>query len=279
MSLSSGQGNQIKIDAAKDAALSFLESVQVGINPDIQVGLISFSDSVTVINTLTSDKNSLTNAINSLSANGNTAIGDAIQTAVERIRQERDPNASCFIVLMTDGMSNSDKIAQPSQAAQSAAQNNIVVDAVAFGSDADVNTCQSISGAGNGQYFYAATGNQLVSSFQKIASSIVSPALHYGSRIMMLIAIPLILFLPEIEKGTYTIVKTISTTVLKRPSSMQGPRCPNCERLNRSGSRFCGFCKAPLFQEGVRCSICGHISRPGAKFCGNCRAKLTAGVD
>jgi uncharacterized protein YegL len=273
----SGTGIQLKIDALKDAALNFVQAAQVGSNPNIRVGLISFSDVVSVNSGLTSDRNLLYSGINSLSPNGMTAVGDAIQQAVVRLEQERNPDASCFIVLMTDGQSNSDTVATPLTAAGQASQNNIVVDAVAFGADANVTACQEISAKGNGQFFYAATSDQLVSSFAGIAASFVSPVLHYGSRILMLIAIPLILFLPEIEKGTHTIVRSFSTTVLKRPAPVGGVRCPRCEHLNRAESKFCGACNAPLAPAGVKCQKCGHVSRTGAKFCGNCRSRLESG--
>jgi uncharacterized protein YegL len=273
----SGQGSQTKIDALKDAALSFIQEAQVGSNPNIRVGLISFSNVVSVDSGLTSDRTLLYGKVNSLTAGGGTAVGDAIQNAVVRLNQEKNPDASCFVILMTDGISNSDQSATPLQAADQASQSSIVVDTVAFGADADTATCKDISVRGHGQYYYAANSDQLVSSFAGIAASFVSPVLHYGSRFLMLVAIPLILFLPEIEKGTSTIVRSISNTVLKRPPQAEGIRCPECEHLNRAESKFCGACNARLAPIGVKCPRCGYLSRTGAKFCGNCRARLESG--
>jgi len=282
---------QMKLDAAKTAAQSFLNTLNVGANPDIRVGLIVFSDDTYQKSSLSTDKNMLINKIGGLYPIAGTAVGDGIQAAVDALNQERGAGATCAIVVMTDGNSNSDHVVSmdPAQApliaADHANQSSIAVYSVAFGTDADITMCQQIASRGGGQYFYAANGNQLVSSFVGIASSFVSPALHYGSRILMLIAIPLILFLPEIEKGTSTIIRTFNTTVLKKPVPPPGIRCPQCEHMNRFDAKFCGSCRAPLTPSGasaagnlpgVRCPRCGHVSRAGAKFCGNRRAKLEA---
>jgi uncharacterized protein YegL len=270
MADSVGTGFQTKIDAAKEAAMNFLQAAQIGSNTNIEVGVISFSDTVQVVSPLTSNYNTLVNSINSLYAEGATSVGDAIQVAVNSIEQNKQPDVTYVIVLMTDGMSNSDVVASPQAAASYASQNGVTVDSVAFGADADVYTCQQIANIGNGQYFYAANGNDLVSSFKGIASSLVSPAMHYGSRVMMLIAIPLVLFLPEIEKGTMIVAKSISTTVLKRPPTIEGIKCPKCNHFNRPDAKFCGGCSAPLLSAATRCPRCGHTRRAGARFCGSC---------
>jgi Ca-activated chloride channel family protein len=284
---SSGTGAQTKIDAAKEAALTFVQDAQVGTKPNIQVALISFSDSVYLNCPLTSDVAKLNNAINQLNSIGGTALGDGLQEAVDQIKMAKESGTAYFIVSMTDGCTNSDRRSTPVDAADDAANNGITVYSVAFGADADITTCQQIAIRGNPSdpdavanfYFFAASGSQLVQNFKQIATSVISPTLHYGSRILMMIAIPLILFLPELEKGATILTRAVQTTILKRPPTMQGIRCPNCEHMNRGDAKFCGSCRSPLYLSHATCPRCGEPVRPGAKFCGKCRLRLETEED
>ncbi len=52
--------------------------------------------------------------------------------------------------------------------------------------------------------------------------------------------------------------------------------CPACGRLIEAGSRFCGYCGAPIAQAQApaTCPQCGQPIEPGARFCVYCGAPL-----
>lgn len=276
MAQSVEMGGHSKLESAKDASMGFLQVACLGSNPNVKVGLITFSTNVYVESHITSDPSILFSKIQGLSPQAETSVGDAIQKGVDILVQEGEISSNLVIVVMTDGNSNADHVVSndpmiaPLLAADHANQSHIVVHAVAFGNDANLGVCQEIAKRGGGQYFFAATGDDLVAAFGGIASSFVSPVIHYSARILMLIAIPLILFLPEIEKGATTIFKAISTTVHKKP----GVRCPACGGLNEHQSRFCRYCGKLVGALGKPCPRCKHINRDKAKFCSRCGANL-----
>src|SRR5262245_32845057 len=48
--------------------------------------------------------------------------------------------------------------------------------------------------------------------------------------------------------------------------------CPQCQRENRTGAKFCSTCGAKL---DLSCPACGTVNEPGAAFCDNCGTALT----
>jgi uncharacterized protein YegL len=270
--------NGQKLDAAKEAATAFLRKLDLSSSPDIRVGIITFSTDVDVVEHLTTDENSLISAVQSLTALENTALGDAIKTAADMLIQEGSISSNRTIVAMTDGASNVDQIMLPLDAADYASQNHVVVHSIAFGSDPESlqarPTLQEIARRTGGRYYFATTGTELISVYREIASSFVSPALHYGSRLLILIALPLVLFLPELQKGASTVYKTVLTTVLKKPIGAKSVKCPECGRRNRATARFCGSCRSPMAAIGINCPRCGYINRAEARFCAKCAWRL-----
>jgi Ca-activated chloride channel homolog len=93
-SLSMGDGG--KLDAAIDAAIEFLDLLEPG-----DEGLvIGFSDSVTVLQDLTSNRSELSAAIRKVTASGGTALYDAIFRASERLAQF---DGRRVLLLLSDG--------------------------------------------------------------------------------------------------------------------------------------------------------------------------------
>jgi len=274
LDVSGSMGGQ-KIVDLQNAAVAFVNTLNLSGAQNIRVGLVVYADNAMHLLSLTNDPNALITAIQGLSAGGSTAMFDGTKVAVDHLVQEGNSSATWIIVLMTDGNENSSHlITSAQQVADNAVQNHVAVHCIGFGSDANVDMLKYIAQKTGGRYLFASTGLDLISKFSFLASAIVSPALHYGSRILMAIAIPIILFLPEIEKGASTIIRAISTTVLKRPVEVKGVKCPECGRMNRSGSRFCGACRTPLGATERPCPRCGYVNRVGARYCGRCRASL-----
>jgi uncharacterized protein YegL len=275
LDVSGSMGNPLtKIADLQTAAVAFINTLNLSGTHNIRVGIVVYESNAVHLLSLTNDPNALIAAIQGLGPLGSTAMGDGIKLAVDHLVQEGNSSAYWVIVLMTDGQENNSHNMQPIPAADFAVQNHVVVHCIGFGSDAAVDLLRDIARRTGGQYLFASTGQDLISKFSFLASAIVSPALHYGSRILMARAIPIILFLPEIEKGASTIIRAISTTVLKRPVEVKGVKCPECGRMNRSGSRFCGACRTPLGVTERPCPRCGYVNRVGARYCGRCRASL-----
>lgn len=270
-SMNDVSGNVTKLSAAKSAASEFITILSQSGTGNFKAAIVSFSSNTTVVSTLTSNNMSLLSAVQPLVAWGSTALGDAIVTSVDLLSTQ---GGKSDIVLMTDGKSNAGTI-QPNIAAEYAARHNIVVHAVAFGRDADDRTLRIIADETKGGYYFAASGSELVSVYQTIAKSYISPIMHYGSRALMLIALPLLLFLSEIQKGASTVYKTILSTVMKSETPISvGIRCPECGHDNRPAARFCASCRSALVKGIVRCSRCGKENRKGARFCKGCGTKL-----
>jgi uncharacterized protein YegL len=269
----SGSMTGEKIEALKSAAREFLTTLSLS-SSNIRVGIVVYSSDAQQITSLTKDMSNLRYAIQSLNAGGSTALGDGVKIAVDHLKQEGNSSLAWVIVLMTDGGENNSHLVQPpvmSNAANYAAQNHVTVDCIGFGGDVREGDLRDMASRTQGKYYFASTGSQLINIFGQVAQTFVSPVLHYGSRILMLVAIPLVLFLPELERGASTVIRAFSTTILKRPPGIKGIRCPECGRLNRLDAKFCGSCQTPLITGGKKCPRCGYSNRHGARFCANCR--------
>lgn len=227
-----------KIEYAKNAAYVFVDTLLQNNQTGYRVGLITFSGHVTVISKITTDANHLKDGISEIRLGDYTAVGDAIGTATQSLSQEGRSDEGKTILLLTDGMSNtgSDPISQ----ARVAAQNDITIYSVGYGSDADSTTLSMISSITGGQYYSASSGSQLISSFGKIANLIISPVAHYGSRTLILIAIPILLFIPAIEKGMVTMVEKFEATMIKKKKTQVF--CPKCGQSNPVTVKFCAKC-------------------------------------
>jgi uncharacterized protein YegL len=272
-----------KIEDAKKSASEFVNIIAPDINSNFTIGLIAFSDDAEVVVHLTHDTSALSSAIGSLAPLENTAMSDALKLASEMLMKEGTKGAQSVIVLMSDGLTNADKYSTPNEAADLAIENGIQVYTVAFGSDADASLLQLIASRTGGQYYYASTGADLVKSFSTIAQTLltVSPAAHYGSRLMVLSALPLVVFLPQIERGVTLAYEGLTTMLRKQPTTLKRDVytravCSRCEFPIRPGAAFCSRCGLRLGRAGVsmRCRGCGTPLRAGARFCKRCGSQV-----
>src|SRR5205085_742007 len=96
-----------KIDAAKAAAHQFVAHKL----PNDQIAIVAFSDQPHVLTAFTADGASLDRAIDSLTANGETALWDAVGTGLGLLQQRPDlqPN----LVLLSDGKDTVSAIHKP----------------------------------------------------------------------------------------------------------------------------------------------------------------------
>ncbi len=282
---SGSMADNSKLYFAKEAASAFVNTLQLNGTSAHQIGLISFSDSAVQAVSMTNNLDSLNNGIEELNANGGTAMGDGILLAVQLLEDQGRPNTSKTIVLLSDGVSNIGIL--PHSAAQYASSANVTIYSVGYGYDADVFTLHALASSTNGDYFAASSGQEVASIFDEIAKSLISPISHYSSRVMMLVAIPILLFIPAIEAGLTAMMGIADAPVRRNVSNRI---CPYCQHSNRQVAKFCLKCGKPLQQSSQymqsqtqepkiskqndimnsQCSNCKHHNRQTAKFCLKC---------
>ena len=241
--VSGSMADQSKITFAKNAATEFVNAFQLDQSSGYRIGLISFEARVNTLANLTDDPSGLKDAISRLRAEGDTAMGDAITTANNLLLQEASSDVTKTVLLLTDGISNTGM--SPITAAQNAKGSGLTIFTVAYGNDADTSTLNQVATMTGGKFYKALSGQDLVTTFGNIADVMISPVAHYGSRTLILVAIPILLFIPVIERGVSTIIQKAEATILdKKPTPR--PTCPKCNSINRIASKFCSKCGNPM---------------------------------
>jgi len=151
----SGSMQGEKLEQAQEAFLTFLSLIK---GEQERIGLIVFSSGVQEVmplSELATNRDVLRLTIAGLSAGGDTAFLDAVNLAYERLQSRQDSERINAIVVMTDGKENNSRIRLRDLAAKLEQGNRsgvpVVIFCVAYGSDADMNTLERISGATGGQ--------------------------------------------------------------------------------------------------------------------------------
>ncbi len=184
-SMTAGDLRPNRLAAAKQAARAFVDAL-----PDsAEVGVVSFSSSAGVTMPLTRDADAARRAIDGLSAEGGTAIGDGLELALAQLAQrpadERGERAPALVVLLSDGQQTTGRTL-PEQAATRARQEGVTVHTVGIGERGaaprvlggrlavglDEATLQRIAETTGGQYFYAAEASQLERIYADLGSRV-----------------------------------------------------------------------------------------------------------
>ena len=122
-----------RLRAAQDAALTFADEVP----RQFQVGLVSFSGQANLLVAPTTDRAVLRRAIDGLTPDGATAVGEAVITSLDAIRTVQDagdegqPLESARIVVLSDGATTVG--VPPRLAADEAKQAGVPIYTVALG--------------------------------------------------------------------------------------------------------------------------------------------------
>ena len=175
-----------RFEAAKTAAIEFVKEL-----PDkYNVAVVSMAGSASILVPPTLAHNTVENAINGIQLQDSTAIGEGIFTALRALGQApRDPNdpdsvAPGAIVLLSDGSNTVGRA--PQQGAALARQAKVPVYTIAYGTEngfvdlegkrepvpVDHAAMKQIAQISNGQYFAAATAEQLKAVYQNIGSEV-----------------------------------------------------------------------------------------------------------
>jgi VWFA-related protein len=169
-----------KLDSAKAVAKQYLDQMR----PGDQAGVIAFNTKVTVVKDVTSDRVALAKAIDGITANGDTAVYDALSTAISILNPLPGRKA---IIVMTDGMDNASK-ATPEQVLGSIGFGGLSISTVGFGQlpegeaptdqykGIDVATLQMVAKSAGGQYSFAEDKAQLSVIYDQMRRALQSEA-------------------------------------------------------------------------------------------------------
>lgn len=173
-----------RFEAAKEAAIAFTEIVPERIN----VGLVGFAGSATVLVAPTTDRAAVTAAIERLEMAEATAIGEAVMASLEAVRTlpasvEGEP-VPAHILLLSDGETT---VGTPNEiAAENAVEAGVPVTTIAFGTPGgvieyegqmipvQVNEAElgALADATGGSSFAADSAEELAAVYDDIGSSI-----------------------------------------------------------------------------------------------------------
>lgn len=173
-----------RIDAAKAAANAFIAELPEQYN----IAVVAMAGNTRVILPPLADKAAATRAITSLKLSDSTAIGDGIATAMQALdtapKGPDDEAIPAAIVLLSDGENTTGQ--SPLNEATKAAEQGVPVFTIAYGTEngyvdldgtrepVPVNHDQmrQVAEAGQGQYFAAATPEELRVVYADIGSSV-----------------------------------------------------------------------------------------------------------
>ena len=169
----SGSMSGTKMGAARSAALEFVGQLDYGLS---QVGLISFSTEVELVQPLTANPRELIRAIPDLGDDAGTNMLAAFGLAAEEFASPRArPGARKVIVLLTDGRPNSGAGALL-QMAQEYRDNNNEIYAIGLGLDVDRAFLRGMATQPS-YYFEAPSGHDLSKIYATIARRVAASVL------------------------------------------------------------------------------------------------------
>jgi Ca-activated chloride channel homolog len=175
-----------RLAAAKQAAIAFVQSL-----PDkYNVAVVSLSGNPNILVPPTTAHNTVENAVNTITLQESTAIGEGIVTALRALEQapkdrsNPDAIAPGAIVMLSDGENTAGR--SPQQAAAEARSAKVPVYTIAYGTEngfvdldgkrepvpVDHDLMREIAELTRGEYFTAATPDQLKKVYENIGSEV-----------------------------------------------------------------------------------------------------------
>jgi Ca-activated chloride channel homolog len=183
-SMSATDVDPSRLAAAQSAAESFLDKAP----KKLLVGFVGFSSQTNAVVEPTLEHDQVRSALQSLQADGGTATGDALNTALDRLAARRGKDgkqAPAAVILLSDGKRTEGS--DPLAAAQRAKQMGIPVSTVALGTAdgvvqgpqgqvlsvaPDPETLQEISRITGGTFTETADASQLEGVYKKLGSKV-----------------------------------------------------------------------------------------------------------
>ena len=177
-----------RLVAARRAATSFVD----GVPKQVNVGVMAFNQTPTILQSPTTDRVAVKSALQRLKSSGGTATGDAVRAAIRTLTATpgadgKPPPAA--IVLLSDGKSV--KGVAPLTAAQEASRRHIPIYTVALGTASgtitvprpgggtetrqvppDPTTLRQMSAASGGQSYQASDAQRLSQVYERLGSQL-----------------------------------------------------------------------------------------------------------
>jgi Ca-activated chloride channel family protein len=187
-----------RLTAAKSAAQAFVDSVP----EKVKVGVMAFNQTPTILQSPTTDREAVSQAIDQLAISGGTATGDAVLAALRSLG-----DAPGAIVLLSDGEST--RGADPVEAATRAGEQDVPVYTVALGTAGgtietdgrtervppDPETLAAMAEASGGETFEIADASKLDQVYERLGSELTQAtkqrqmtAWFAGGGLLMLLA-------------------------------------------------------------------------------------------
>ncbi|HET7690253.1 MAG TPA: type II secretion system F family protein [Nocardioidaceae bacterium] len=172
MDVSDSMSTDGRIDAAKEAAATFLENAP----EDLNVGLVTFAGNVTTVSAPTTDHDELAATIQGLELSRGTRLYQGVQAAVAATGRE---GARSVLVLSDGADSTSTPISTALSAiTSSGASNRVKVDVVAISQgEEDRDKLAQIAAAGGGAVLDADDPSQIEGLFEDEASALAAQVL------------------------------------------------------------------------------------------------------
>ena len=121
-----------RLAAAQNAARRFLERVP----EELQTGLVAYADGPHTVLRPTQDRPAVTSTLEALRAEGGTATGDALASALGALGERGPDSPPAAIVLLSDGASTTGR--DPAQVAREARAAGVPIYTVALGTEGGV---------------------------------------------------------------------------------------------------------------------------------------------
>jgi Ca-activated chloride channel family protein len=189
-SMLAGDVQPDRLTAAKAAARTFLGQVPAR----VRVGVVTYSDEPDAVHAPSENHDAIRDVIDQQAADGATATGDALQTAVDTITQDRHSGhrAPAAIVLLSDGKTTAGR--DPVDVANAARRVKIPIYTVSLGTRAatvpnpgfgpplaaapDPETLARIAEASDGRAFTAKDEQQLSAVYKALGSQLSTKKEH-----------------------------------------------------------------------------------------------------
>jgi len=152
-----------KLEKAKNAIKNFLELLRY--QEGDRVAIIDFDSKVTVTQPFTYNKTLLINSLDSLYPRLNTALYDAIYTAIEEISKEIGVKA---VIVFTDGIENASK-RKIEEVISFANERKVPIYTIGLGKDAKEEPLKEIADATHAFYRFAPNASDLENIYKDIA--------------------------------------------------------------------------------------------------------------
>ncbi|MEK6227457.1 MAG: VWA domain-containing protein [Chloroflexota bacterium] len=138
-----------------------------------QVAILSFNSTVRVIQPLTSDKSRALAGVSSITAGGDTAIFDGVQSAVDLL-DGANPKARRAIILLTDGLDTSSR-SSPQSAAARLEIAGFPLYAIGLGKGIDRGTLDALSAAAaGGATYFAPSSADLAGIYARLSEQLLT---------------------------------------------------------------------------------------------------------